>query len=154
MKKLALLFAVVAAAGAAGCGRDSGRAADVVIDHKDAAKILQETPWLDRAPEREQDLVKAWVFPRGEGVYFEGNAYKASYELFSYFIEEDELRVRFLDDGKSHKMKYTIERVDHRIFDYKLTFDESPRGPKVYYGFEHDHALPAAVRAVLTRIAD
>jgi hypothetical protein len=154
MKKLALLLAVVAAAGAAGCGRDSSPRPDVVVAHKDAAKILQETPWLDRAPEREQDVVKAWVFPRGEGVYFEGNAFKGSYELFSYFIEEDELRIRFLDDGKSHKVKYTIEKVDHRIFDYKLTFDQSPRGPKVYYGFDHQHALPPAARAVIARIAD
>jgi len=154
MKKLALLVAVAASLGTAGCGRgDDGGAGREITDKKDAAKILESTPWLDRAPEAEADVIHAWVFPRGEGLYFVGNAYKGSYELFRYWIEEDEIRVRFLDDGSKHTMHYKVERVDDRVFDYKLTLDDSPRGPKVYFGFDHQHReLPAVVQKTIDHL--
>ena len=134
------------------CGRDDGRRG-AEVSHRDASKILESTPWLDRAPEHESDIVHAWIFPRGEGLYFVGNAYKGAYETFRYFVEEDQIKVRFNHDGKSHTMRFTIERVDDRVFDYRLTFDQSPRGPKVYYGFEQhrdlQRDLPAPTRSLL-----
>lgn len=147
MRALVLSLAVVVLTG---CGRDEARRG-VPVSHGDAAEILERTPWLDRAPRHERDVVHAWIFPRGEGLYFVGNAYKGSYEAFRYFVEGDELRVRFLDDGTSHTIHFRIERFEDRVFDYRLTFDASPRGPKVYYGFDQHHAdrLPAATRKVL-----
>jgi hypothetical protein len=152
MVKRTLLAVMVAALGAAGCGRDDARRAAVVEDSRDAARILQSTPWLDRAPHDERDLIHAWVFPRGEGLYFVGNAYKGSYELFSFFVEDDELRIRFLDDGTTHKLRFQIEKAHDRVFDYKLTLDPTPRGPKVYYGFEQGRALPEAAGALIDRL--
>lgn len=118
----------------------------------DAARILESTPWLDRAPEDETDVIHAWVFPRAEGMYFVGNAYKGAYELFTYFVEENELRVRFLDERKVYKTHFRIDRVDDRVFDYKLTLDGPPRGPKVYYGFAQGRTMSPAVRAILERV--
>lgn len=123
-------------------------------EHKtqNAEKILESTAWLDRAPEKESDVIHAWIFPRGEGVYFTGNAYKGSYETFRYFVEDGRIKIRFLSDDTKHEMKFKIERIDDRVFDYKLTLDRSPRGPQVYFGFDNHRALPKIVRSVLARI--
>jgi hypothetical protein len=144
---------LVAALALSACGRDEARRG-VPVSHGDAAAILESTPWLDRAPERESDVVHVWVFPRGEGLYFVGNSYKGAYETFRYFVEDDELRVRFHDDGrggKTYTMHFRIERIEDRVFDYRLTFDQSPRGPKVYYGLDQRHgaAAPGAMRRLL-----
>lgn len=148
-----VVLSVAVVVGIVGCGSGSEdrKPGVVVSDAKDAARILEQTPWLDRAPTDERDIVHAYIFPRGEGVYFVGNAYKGAYEMFRYFVEDDELRLKFLDDGKSAKTKFKIEKYDDRVFDYRLTFSESPRGPKVFYGFEpqrHDQ-LPAGMRALV-----
>ena len=120
---------------------------------RDAEKVLESTAWLDRAPESESDVIHAWIFPRGEGLYFSGNAYKGSYETFRYFVEDGRIKLRFNADGEKHEMGYKIERVDDRTFDYKLTLDRSPRGPSVYYGIESGRrALPPAVEAAISHL--
>ena len=136
----ALLLTVVV-----GCGRADEPAR---VSDGDALAILESTPWLDRVPEAETDVLHTYVYARGEGVYVTGNAHKGSYETFRYFVEDDRLRLRFTDEGKSYDARFRIERVRHRIFEWKLTFDRSPRGPDVYYGFDHGRgrgALPAWV---------
>jgi hypothetical protein len=144
MKKL--LFAIVLASSAAACHHDDAKRE--VVAQKDAERILEETPWLDRAPQAEEDVIHAYVF-QGEGIYFTGNSYKWSIERFRYYAEQDLLKVRFLDDGAKHDLHYKIERVSDRVFDYKLTLDGDPRGPSVYYGFDSHRALPDTVRALL-----
>ncbi|MCA9673517.1 MAG: hypothetical protein H6709_04915 [Kofleriaceae bacterium] len=148
MRKLALCLVVLAVAGAASCGRDHHRPAQVITDERDALAILEASPWLDRAPTHETDVIHLWAFARGEGVYFVGNAYKGSYEMLTYFVEGDELRVRFLDENKTYKTRFTLERTPaDPVFDYKLTLAGSPRGPKVYFGFDargRKGAVPAA----------
>ncbi len=153
-----IVLCLVVVVGSVGCGRGSEdrKAAVAITDAKDAARILEQTPWLDRAPTDERDIVHAWIFSRGEGVYFVGNAYKGAYEMFRYFVEEDELRIKFLDDGKSARTRFRIERFDDRVFDYRLTLTDSPRGPEVYYGFEpsrrNDLPLPARLRAMVSAL--
>jgi hypothetical protein len=144
------LMAVALAGAGAGCS-DGGPRPTPAEPAGDAARILESTPWLDRAPESETDVVHAWIFPRGEGLYFVGNSYKGSYELFRYFIEDDELRLRFLDEDKAYRTRFQVQRVEDRVFDWKLTLDAAPRGPKVYYGFDQGRALPAGVEALLSR---
>jgi hypothetical protein len=146
MRKVAIALLVV---GLVACGRSKSR--DAVPQH-DAEKILESTPWLDRAPESEEDVIHAWIFPRGEGLYFTGNAHKGAYETFRYWIDDGRIKLKFLSDGSKHEMKFTIERVDDRTFDYKLTLDRSPRGPQVYYGFEQGRSLPDRVRAVIAHL--
>src|SRR5688500_4253 len=105
MKTLALAFVVI---GLVACGGEEKRRD--AVPQRDAEKILESTPWLDSAPESEEDVIHAWIFPRGEGVYFTGNAYKGSYETFRYFIEDGRIKLRFLSDGSKHEMKFKIER--------------------------------------------
>lgn len=152
MKTLALCLSIAAAGApaAAGCGRDDASPPATRVEGRDAVRILEGTPWLDKAPERETDVVQLYAFARGEGIYFVGNQYKGSYEAFTWFADAtedgDELRLRFLAENKTYKTRFTIEEVDDRVFDYKLTMAGSPRGPKVYYGFASHRDVPAAVQ--------
>jgi hypothetical protein len=149
MKHVAAAIVLVALAG---CGRDHARRHDVV-PQRDAETILESTAWLDSAPESETDVIHAWIFPRGEGLYFTGNAYKGAYETFRYFVEDERIKLRFQADGTKHEMRFRIERIDDRTFDYKLTLDPSPRGPSVYYGIDQGRrALPASIEAVISHI--
>lgn len=145
MRTLALVLAMLVATAAAGCGRDDAAPAATPVPARDAVKILESTPWLDKAPESETDTIHVYAFARGEGVYFVGNQYKGSYEAFRWFAEDDRLKLRFLDENKTYKTSFAIQEIDDRLFDYKLTLSGSPRGPKVYYGFasHHDAELPA-----------
>jgi len=153
-KRLALVLVLAAAVAPAACGRDHVREGVAVTDGRDAARILESTPWLDRAPERETDVIHLYAFLRGEGIYFTGNAYKGSYEGFRYFVEEDEVLLRMLDENKSYRSHFRIEHVDDRVFDYKLTLDGAPRGPKVYYGIDQGHGaqLPPLAARMIQRV--
>jgi hypothetical protein len=149
MKRI-LLACVLATAGV-GCGHSSSSSSDDVVAQKDAERILEETPWMDHAPEDESDIIHLYIF-QGEGLYFTGNAYKAQFERFRYYAEKDLLKLRFLDDGAKHDVHFKIERVRDRVFDYKLTLDGDPRGPSVYYGFDAHRALPDAVQAIVSNL--
>ena len=129
------------------CGDDPPRA--TAISHDDAERILESTPWFDRAPETETDVINAYIFGGGEGLYFTGNSYKGSYELFRYFLEDDGvIKFRFLDEGKKYSASYSIERAHRDVFDYKLTLHDSPRGPQVYYGFDAGRSVPPLMRKI------
>jgi hypothetical protein len=127
----------------AGCGRDHARVAD-----RDALAVLESTPWLDRLPEQEADVLHTYVFAHGQGVFVSGNAYKGSYEAFRYVAEDDRLRLRFIEEGRSYDARYRIEKVRHAVFDWKLTLDGAPRGPAVYFGFRHQREVDAAAPQV------
>jgi hypothetical protein len=128
----------------AACGRDEeARVAD-----GDAVAVLESTPWLDRLPERESDVFHTYVFARGQGVFVSGNAYQGSYEAFRYLAEDDRLRLRFIAEGRSYDARFRIERVRHAVFDWKLTLEDAPRGPAVYFGFQHEHEIDAAAPQV------
>ena len=131
--------------------RDAAPPADkgVVIADSDAERVLQGTPWLDSLPRDERDVIKAYVFSRGEGMYFHGNSYKATIEVLRYWIEGGTIKLNFLDENKTYKTRWKIERYRGEVFDYKLTIDKDPRGPKVYYGFDSDRQLPAWVSKIM-----
>jgi hypothetical protein len=149
MKTLVIALLVLA-----GCGREDRTSA--AVPARDAAKILESTPWFDRAPQTETDVIHLWAFMRGEGVYFTGNAYKGSFEAFRYFVEEDLVKLRMLDENKTYSTHFRIERFEDRVFDWKLTLDGAPRGPTVYYGIDQHHGhhgqLPAIAARILERI--
>ena len=145
MIRLALALTLVSLVA---CSDDAPRPAS--IPQGEAVKILESTPWLDSAPQDEADIFHAYIFPRGEGLYFTGNSYKGSYELFRYFVEDDTIKLRFLDEGKTYTTRFTINRWEGEVFDYKLTLHDAPRGPTEYFGFSsatHDR-LPAPVRKI------
>lgn len=147
MKTLAFAVLVVLAVG---CGREERSRS---VPAHDAAKILESTPWFDRMPQSETDQIHLWAFLRGEGVYFTGNAYKGSFEAFRYFVEDDLLKLRMLDENKTYSTHFRIERFDDRVFDWKLTLEGAPRGPNVYYGLDQHHGeLPPIAARILQRI--
>lgn len=147
MKTLAFTVLVVLAVG---CGREERSRS---VDPRDAARILESTPWFDRAPQSETDVIHLWAFMRGEGVYFTGNAYKGSFEAFRYFVEDDLVKLRMLDENKTYSMHFRIDRVEDRVFDWKLTLDGAPRGPNVYYGIDQHHRqVPPIAARILERI--
>ena len=117
----------------------------------EAAELLESTPWFDHAPRHERDVIHLYFFQDGDGVYYIGNAYKATLELIKYWLEGKRLEMRFLDENKTYKTEYTIEKYRGEIFDYKLTLTKSPRGPKVYYGFDSTSSreLPPMVTRIM-----
>lgn len=130
--------------------RDAGPPAShgVVIADSDAERVLQTTPWLDSMPESERHVIQAYVFQRGEGIFFHGNSYKATIEALRYWVEGGTIKLNFLDEQKTYKTKWKIERYRGEVFDYKLTIEKDPRGPKVYYGFDQNRQLPAWVSKI------
>jgi hypothetical protein len=118
------------------------------VSHDDAEEILESTPWLDKIPQHERDVIRAYVFDDGQGLYFIGNSYKATFEALTYSVERDGLTLRFLDENKKYKTDWKIERFRGEVFDYKLTLKKDPRGPKVYYGFDHGRELPETVSKI------
>jgi hypothetical protein len=150
MVRASLVIAFVVSLVSLGACQDAKPRPEPVPDDE-AAELLESTPWLDRAPRTERDVIHLYVFQDGEGIYFIGNAYKATLELIKYWLDGNRVEMRFLDENKAYKTKYRIEKYRGEIFDYKLTLDKSPRGPKVYYGFDSNraHELPPLVTRIM-----
>src|SRR5687767_318678 len=147
-----LALALAAAASVAGC-KDSPSSAGSgeLVSAADAPDILESTAWIDSVPRTERSIINGWVFQAGEGLFFVGNSYKATIELFRYVATNTALELEFLDESKTYGTRYTIERYKGEVFDYKLTFKKSPRGPKVYFGFDQDRGdrvLPGVVSKI------
>jgi hypothetical protein len=144
MRTLAIAAALLLALSTAGCRSESGSGtpAPEVVAQRDAEEILESSPWLDKVPQDERDVINVFVFQDAQGAYLIGNSYKATIEMFRYWVEDGEIKAKFLDENKTYKSGFKIERYKGEIFDYKLTFTKSPRGPKVYYGFDQGRELP------------
>lgn len=146
-----ILGAFFLAAVMVGCGRDADPPS---VSDSDAAEILESTPWIDRLPESEADVLHTYIYARREGVYVTGNAHKGSYETFRYFVEDDRLQMRFTEERTKYDTRFRIEPFRHRVFAWKLTLDSPPRGPAVYYGFDDGRGrdvLPAWTVALIGR---
>ena len=137
-----LAFALV------GCSDERPVPAGELVLHDDAEEILESTPWLDKIPQHERDVIRAYVFDDGQGLYFIGNSYKATFEAITYFVEGDAINLRFLDENKKYKTEWKVERFRGEVFDYKLTLKKDPRGTKVYYGFSGNRELPETVSKI------
>lgn len=153
MRTFAKVSVVALALAAAGCNdTPSSTSSGELVSAADAVDVLESTPWLDTVPRNERSIINAYVFQvqASEGLFFVGNSYKATMELFRYEATNKALELEFLDESKTYGTSYTIERYRGEVFDFKLTLKKSPRGPKVYYGFDHDHdrALPAVVSKI------
>jgi hypothetical protein len=132
----------------AGCSDERSVPAGELVSHDDAEEILESTPWLDKLPQDEREVIKAYIFQDGQGLYFVGNSYKATFEALTYSVERDGLTLRFLDENKKYKTGWKIERYRGEVFEYKLTMTKDPRGPKVYYGFANSQELPGTVSKI------
>ena len=103
----------------------------------EAKTLLIDRNWLDRMPETERDrlFVYRFVPNMGGGVFQDRTLFKGTFELFSFSVDGDRLRFVLHETKQDVTSRFTIERVDGPApFDLKLTIDEDPRGPKVYFG--------------------
>ncbi len=118
----------------------------------DAARLLVDRNWLDRMPQDERERLHVYRFTpaMGGGVFQDRTLYAGHFELFTFETEGNKLKIALPHKKEVIGTTYTIRRVrGHEPFDLQLTFDLSPRGPKVYYGFSNESAEEADVATLI-----
>lgn len=109
------------------------------LEPKEAREQLVDRNWIDRWPTtKHQRLhVLRFVPSMGGGVYHDRTLFRGKFELFTFEATGREIRFVFPHSNTKAHSRYTIEPVDGpEPFTHKLSLPNSPRGPKVYYGFE------------------
>lgn len=133
-----LTFALALALALAACSSDPSPKA---VPANEAARLLIDRNWLDRMPETDRDrlFVYRFVPNMGGGVFQDRTLYKGTFELFSFYVEADQIRFLLHETKQDVRSKFTIEPVDGPVpFDLKLTISDDPRGPKVYFGMRSE----------------
>ncbi len=128
--------AALAAVLLVGCGRSTSSDADV-LPPKQAAQVLIDRNWIDIWPTAPDERLHVYRFTpaMGGGVYQDRTVFKGQFELFVFKTDGRRLLFGMPETREQVKTAFTIERVTGpEPFDLKLTLDESPRGPRVYYG--------------------
>ncbi|HJL16742.1 MAG TPA: hypothetical protein RMH99_13850 [Sandaracinaceae bacterium LLY-WYZ-13_1] len=110
---------------------------------RERTRLLLDRLWFDELPEERRQSVRIWLFASsGIGLYREGSAYRFGLDFFELYRNDDELEIEWLQDGVEDETDFEVTRCDDRApFDLCLTFEETPRGPRRYYGFSDDAAL-------------
>lgn len=151
-----LALASVVTLGLAACASDSTPAAEHVAPDE-AARLLIDRNWIDRLPESPRDRLHVYRFvpSMGGGVYQDRTLFKGSFELFTFEVDarRGEVRIVTPEDGAAHRTRFHIDRVrGPEGSDLRLTLDDSPRGPRQYYGWSAEtDRTGAALEARLTR---
>jgi hypothetical protein len=97
--------------------------------------ILGRT-WFDKYPDKRRETVQMWFWMGGGiALHESGSSYRISLEIFEFERQNDRLVVTALQDKKTVTTGFRIEPCDEEPFNVCLTLDQSPRGPKKYYGF-------------------
>jgi len=111
------------------------------VSGDEARKLLIDRNWLDRMPETERDRLHVYRFVpnMGGGVYQDRTLYKGTFELFKFSATGDEIKFDLPETKEKVTSAYAIEAVSGpKPFDLRLTIFDSPRGPKVYYGWRNE----------------
>jgi hypothetical protein len=119
--------------------------------HKTHNDLLIDRNWIDRMPTTERDKLHVYRFvpTMGGGVFQDRTLYKGTFELFHFETDGSKIHFVLPETKQDITSKFTIESVDGpEPFDLKLTIDDDPRGPSVYYGMRSEtdrdgHALEA-----------
>ena len=104
----------------------------------EAAAQLVDRNWIDTWPENADDHLHVYRFTpsMGGGVYQDRTVFEGRFELFTFEATGDTLRYRFPGKDEVHTTAYRIDRVEGPApFTHRLTLEDSPRGPAVYYGW-------------------
>ncbi|MGF1466397.1 MAG: hypothetical protein ACFCGT_09695 [Sandaracinaceae bacterium] len=137
-----LVLTLTLALALAACGGPSGEALA-----PDAARgALIDRNWVSLWPTDPNQRLHVYRFvpSMGGGVYQDRTVFRGSFELFQFEATGQELRFAFPDNQERLHTPYRIERVDGpRPFTHRLTLEQAPRGPAVYYGWnEGQQASP------------
>jgi hypothetical protein len=120
------------------CSRGgSGDAADRALPPDEAARVLIDRNWMDLWPTSKDQRLHVYRFTpsMGGGVYQDRTLFKGTFELFTFEVDGDHLVIALPETEQRVRTRYRIERVSGPDpFDLKLTLDDSPRGPDVYWG--------------------
>lgn len=103
---------------------------------------LTDRNWLDTWPADKHDHLHVYRFTpsMGGGVYQDRTVFKGTFELFKFEVRGDEIEFDLPETDERVTTRFRIEKVDGpEPFDLRLTFDHSPRGPRVYYGRSAEH---------------
>jgi hypothetical protein len=123
---------------ACGGGRDRNRISD-----DEAGRLLVDRNWLDVWPTSKEERLHVYRFvpSMGGGVYQDRTLFKGEFELFTFHVDGDRLRIALPHTDEKIDTRFTLERVDGpEPFDLRLTLEHSPRGPRVFYGRSSERA--------------
>ena len=110
---------------------------------KNDVSQLTDRNWLDVWPESKDDHLHVYRFTpsMGGGVYQDRRLFKGTFELFTFEVHGDQLRIVLPDTGEHVTTRFRIEHVSGPApFDLKLTLFSGPRGPAIYFGRSAEHA--------------
>jgi hypothetical protein len=150
-RPLAVAVALVLAAGCHRHEAQHGIAPDA------AKKLLLDRNWVDRLPQKIDDKLHVFRFvpSMGGGVYQDRTIFAGTFELFQFRQDGRTIEFDLLHTGKRHATRFTIEPITPRKrgdVDLKLTLDDSPRGPTIYYSWRQGGAdLDTQLQNLLSR---
>jgi hypothetical protein len=139
----------------AACSSET-RSPDTRVAPADATKLLIDRNWIDRLPETPRDRLHVYRFvpSMGGGVFQDRTLFKGEFELFTFEATGDTVRIVTPEDDTRHETKYRIDRITNgpEGTDLKLTLDDPPRGPAIYFGWSAEtDRTGAALDARLVR---
>ena len=121
----------------AGCRDRKPAPPPEVLPPAEAARVLRNHVWLDKMPESQTERFHLALFlDRSIGVYQDRTVWKGDFEMFEFKLRDDRVELSLPGSRKVVKTKWRIERVRDGDFDYRLVFDDAPRGPKAYWGLD------------------
>lgn len=123
---------------ACGGGRDHSR-----VPADEAGRLLVDRNWLDVWPTSKEERLHVYRFvpSMGGGVYQDRTLFKGEFELFTFTVDGDRLRIALPHTDEKVDTHFELERVDGpEPFDLRLTLEHSPRGPRVFYGRSRERA--------------
>ncbi|HUH01846.1 MAG TPA: hypothetical protein VML75_07605 [Kofleriaceae bacterium] len=130
-----VLTMIVSLAAACSSGSSSSTARAVPAD--EAAEVLIDRNWLDVWPQSKDERLHVYRFTpaMGGGVFQDRTLFKGTFELFRFEVEGTTLEFELPETEQRVRTSFRIDRVEGpKPFDLRLTLEESPRGPTVYYG--------------------
>lgn len=137
--RLALIVPVFAlAVAASACDEEAAEG----LPPEKAAELLENRNWMDRMPESSGERLHVYRFTpaMGGGVYQDRTLFAGEFELFTYEVDGELLRIEWPHRDLREEVRFAIERVDGpEPFDLRLRLEDNATGPSVYYGQSGEH---------------
>ncbi|MEW5853110.1 MAG: hypothetical protein AB2A00_30280 [Myxococcota bacterium] len=91
--------------------------------------------WISHLPGDEHDAIDVLVLYANQdaGIFQTASAYRGEFDRFAFSRQQDTLDVRLLQDGRRSRVRYRVTRECRPGFDWCLTLEGAPRGPRDYF---------------------